>query len=332
MTKKATLLINLGSPKSTSKRDVRTYLAEFLMDKYVIDIPWILRALLIYGPILTFRPKKTSEAYKKIWTSEGSPLIKISKDLQTKLQKETDTPIYLAMRYGDPSIHSVMKKIQKEHPELNELTIIPLYPHHAMSSTVTVQEACKKALKSLKIKATISFKPAFYNDPGYISSLVKHSKKYMENCDYLLFSYHGLPDRHLKKTDPTGQHCLTKNCCTTPSKAWNTCYKHQCVQTTTLFMQLLNSNIKHSVAYQSRLGNDPWILPNTEDEFKRLAKQGVKNIHVICPSFVSDCLETLEEIEMAGQELFLKNGGESLTYIPCLNTDSDWVETLKSWT
>ncbi len=332
MTKKVTLLINLGSPNSTSIKDVRAYLAEFLMDKYVIDIPWLFRALLIYGPILMFRPKKTAAAYSKIWTDQGSPLIKISKDTQKKLQKKTKTPIYLAMRYAQPSIPSIIEKIKKENPNIDTINIIPLYPHYAMSSTLTVQKACEKALRNDKTNIKIQFKSSFYNDPSYINSLVKSAKDKLGDCEYLLFSYHGLPERHIKKADKSNTHCLKKpDCCTRPSDAWNTCYKHQCVQTTTLFMQILGKDIPHSIAFQSRLGNDPWLQPNAEEELIRLAKTGVKNIHVICPSFVSDCLETLEEIQIAGKESFLEHGGEKFTYIPCLNTQDSWIDTLKSW-
>jgi protoporphyrin/coproporphyrin ferrochelatase len=332
MTHKVTLLINLGSPKSTSIKDVRAYLAEFLMDKYVIDIPWLFRALLIYGPILTFRPKKTAHAYKKIWTKEGSPLISISRATQAKLQKTTERPIYLAMRYGQPSIPSIIEKIIKEHPELETIQVISLYPHYASSSTLTAQRACEKALKKHKSTINLAFKTPFYNDPSYINNLVKGAKEQLETCDYLLFSYHGLPERHLRKADPTKKHCLESDtCCTKPSEAWSTCYRHQCTQTTALFMQILSKDIPHSIAYQSRLGSDPWLQPNTEDECRRLASTGVTNIHVICPSFVADCLETLEEIEMTGKDIFLENGGTSFTYIPCLNTQDDWIATLKSW-
>lgn len=328
--KKAILLVNLGSPDSTSIPDIKRYLAEFLMDKYVIDLPWPLRAAIVYGPILTFRPKKTAAAYNSVWTKFGSPLIQISKGLQTKVQQGLDNPVYLAMRYGNPSLPDIMATIKSENPELESLFVIPLYPQYAMSTTLTVEEAVKKAAKEISLSASITFKKAFYNDPNYISALVNSAKKQLKGAEHILFSYHGLPERHLRKTDP-GNHCTTNNCCNTPSEAWNTCYKHQALQSTELFMQVLGQNIPYSIAFQSRLGPDKWIAPSTEDEIIRLGESGVKNIHVICPSFVADCLETLEEINMEGKETFLEHSGESFTYIPCLNTTEDWVKTIVKW-
>jgi len=328
--KDAILLVNLGSPDSTSIPDIKRYLAEFLMDKYVIDLPWPLRAAIVYGPILTFRPKKTSAAYKSVWTKSGSPLIQISKGLQKKVLEKLDKPVYLAMRYGNPSIPDVINAIKKEKPDLKSLTVIPLYPQYAMSTTLTVEKAVKKAAKELNFKAKINFKSAFYNDPDYINALVQSAKKQLDGAEHILFSYHGLPERHLRKTDP-GSHCTSEACCDTASDAWKTCYKHQAKVTSDLFMQILGKEISYSIAFQSRLGPDKWISPSTEDEIIRLGETGKKNIHVICPSFVADCLETLEEINMEGRETFLEHGGESFTYIPCLNTTEAWVDTVVKW-
>ena len=325
------LLVNLGSPDSTSLPDIKAYLKEFLMDKHVIDKPWPLRAALVYGVILAIRPKKTAKAYKRIWTKTGSPLVQITKDLQKKVQEKLDHPIYLAMRYGNPSIINMLKKIQVEHPNLNSLFVVPLYPQYAMSTTQTVQNQIQKVAKQLGITAKITFQQPFYNDLSYIQALVNSAKKQLENAEHLVFSYHGLPERHLRKTDPTKQHCTTPHCCDKQSPAWKTCYKHQAQIASQLFMQILGKDIPYSIAFQSRIGVDKWISPSTEDEIKRLAESGVKNIHIMCPSFVADCLETLEEINMEGRETFHEHCGEEFTYIPCLNTSDTWVDTIVKW-
>lgn len=337
MAKHICVLANLGSPDSTSISDVRRYLAEFLMDKYVIDVPFLLRALIVYGTILPTRPKRTSHAYSTIWTEQGSPLVQTMKDLLTLVQNQTETPLYLCMRYGNPSIQSCIQTILSEHPDCESIQLIPFYPQYAMSSTLTLVEKFKtelsKQTKKTKQTLSLSVTKPFYKEPNYINCLVNTVKPHLSNIDYLLFSYHGLPERHLRKTDPTKKHCLSNpTCCSSDSKAWHTCYRHQSFVSTDEIVKALGYKKPYSIAYQSRLGNDPWLLPNTELELIRLAKEGVKNIHVICPSFTTDCLETLEEIAINGKETFLENGGENFTYIPCLNTNEDWVTLLSTWT
>ena len=332
MMKKAVLLINLGSPKSTSLSDVRAYLAEFLMDPYVIDIPFVLRWLTVYGLILPSRPAKTKEAYDSIWTEKGSPLVSLSHDLKHLLQEKTTTPLFLAMRYAEPSIEGQLDLIFQTHTDLEHLSILPLYPHYSMSATKTAIEKVKTICKKKAPHLNLTFKESFYNDPAYIQAMANSCKSYIKKDSFILFSYHGLPVRHLRKTDPTQSHCGTPNCCSTPSKAWETCYKHQCFETTRLIAETLNlPKSQVSISFQSRLGRDPWIEPCTEDVLTTLPKQGVKNLHVICPSFVTDCLETLEEINIRGKELFIDSGGESFTYIPCMNTNEDWVESILNW-
>ncbi len=187
-------------------------------------------------------------------------------------------------------------------------------------------------IKKTKHTIKLYFQPPFYKDPDYLNALINIIKPKLIDIDYLLFSYHGLPYRHLKKTDPTQNHCLSNNCCKTPSKAWETCYQHHTIETTEkIVKQLKIHKDNYGIAYQSRLGNDPWLLPNTEEFVKKLCENGVKKLGIVCPSFVTDCLETLEEINMGIRELFLENGGESFTYIDCLNTDPDWINTLKKW-
>lgn len=327
----AVLLINLGSPKSTSTADVRTYLRQFLMDKYVIDLPWLLRALIVYGIILPTRPTKTAAAYRKIW-ADGSPLVTTSIAQQQLLQDKVDIPVGVAMRYGSPSIESAIKGLINDNPLLSSIHVIPLYPHYAMSTTLTVQKEVNRVIQKTKHTIKLSFQPPFYNNVHYLNAVAAIIKPQILDLDYVLFSYHGLPYRHLKKTDPTRRHCVTKECCKYPSKAWDTCYQYQTIVTTRELAKSLSlSESQYMISYQSRLGRDPWILPNTEDVIQKLAADGIKKLGIVCPSFVTDCLETLEEINMGGRALFLENGGESFTYIPCLNTDASWISLLQRW-
>ena len=325
---KGVLLVNLGSPDSPAIPDVRRYLNEFLMDSRVIDVAWPIRRFIV-GTILINRPKETAHAYEKIWLKEGSPLVVTSKKVTKKLQQRIEVPIELAMRYQNPSIESAMRKLVEQG--VDDLLLIPLFPQYAMSSFETAVERVKEVAARIAPAMTITLQPPFYNDPGFIGSLVMSAEEYLKRgYDYILFSYHGLPERHIKKSDPTGCHCLRKeNCCEEPSSAHATCYRAQCYQTTEAFVQ--NAGVprgKYSVSFQSRLGKDPWLKPYTDLEFERLAKNGVKKLLVMCPAFVSDCLETIEEIGIRGRDTFLQAGGKEFTQIPCLNEHPLWIETL----
>lgn len=335
MTHKAVLLLNLGSPNSTSVKDVRTYLKEFLSDPRVLDIPSspLLRSCILNCCILPTRPKRSAHAYSQIWQPEGSPLIIESRKLQENLQKRFSLPIELAMRYGNPSIPDIINQIKSK--DIRSLFIVPLYPHYAMSSYETVVANVMEHLPKDIHRTTLQ---PFYNDPLYIDALVKSAQPYFKQpFDHLLFSYHGIPERHLKTSDPSKAHCLcVSNCCQTTSPSHATCYKHQCLETTRLFVQKASiPHDKYSISFQSRLGKDPWLQPYTDHRFEELPKQGVENILVICPSFVADCLETLEEISMSGKESFLQSGGKSFTQIPCLNNHPAWIQFLtqkiQSW-
>ena len=326
---KGVLLVNLGSPNTTSVPDVRRYLNEFLMDKRVIDVPWLTRRFIV-GTVLINRPKETAHAYEKIWTKEGSPLIVTSQNVHRKLQQRLKVPVELAMRYQDPSIRSALQKLAEEG--IDELLLIPLFPHYAMSSYETAVERVNELARSIAPKMRIEVQPPFFKDPDYIAALVMSANEYLKNdYDYLLFSFHGVPERQIKKSDSTGCHCLAKeNCCESASPAHATCYRAQCFQTTAAFVQHAGVPAeKYSVSFQSRLGKDPWLKPYTDFEFERLAKLGVKKLLVICPAFVSDCLETLEEIRIRGRDTFLKAGGKELVQIPCLNEHPLWIETLE---
>jgi ferrochelatase len=330
---KGALLVNLGSPNSTSVKDVRNYLDEFLMDKRVIDTSYLLRVFLVKGIILNTRPKKSAKAYKKIWWDEGSPLIVLSERLLKKVQDKSDIPIELAMRYGNPSIQSGIEKLVQKG--VTEILLIPLYPQFAMATTETIVVLANKIVKKNYPNVKLTDLPAFYNKKDYIKVLSKsiQQKLEKEKPDHLLFSYHGVPERHIKKSDITKSHCkIDGSCCNTPSPAHEFCYRHQCYETTKqVAAELKLDEGFYSTSFQSRLGRDPWLQPYTDQTIEEYAKNGVKNLAVVTPAFVSDCLETLEEIGMEAKEEFIENGGEKFTSIPCLNDSEDWANTLSDW-
>lgn len=331
--KKGVLLVNLGSPDSTETKDVKKYLDEFLMDERVIDLPYLLRALLVKGIILNTRPKKSAKAYKKIWWPEGSPLIVLSKRLQTNLQKKVSLPVELAMRYGNPSIEHGLTQLNNQG--VDEVLLLPLYPQFAMATTETIVVLAEKIKKEKFPTMKLEILPAFYNKKDYIKNLADSIRDNLQNfkSDYILFSYHGVPERHIRKSDVTKSHCQINNtCCVTPSKAHDFCYRHQCLETTRQVAEVLElEEGKFGTSFQSRLGRDPWLQPYTDATIDGLAQKGIKNLAVVTPAFVSDCLETLEEIGMEAAESFKENGGEHFLSIPCLNDREDWVQTLTSW-
>jgi protoporphyrin/coproporphyrin ferrochelatase len=330
-TKTAVLLANLGSPNSCEVRDVRNYLREFLMDERVIDIPNLLRTILVKGIIVPFRAPKSAAKYKTIWTENGSPLIHISKQVQAKLQNEMKLPVELCMRYANPTPQAALAKLTQENSDLEELILVPLYPHYAMSSYETAVEQVKKIVRDGNYSFQLKVVPPFYNDPNYIQSLANSIKPYLEKpFDQILFSYHGIPERHVKKTDCTKAHCIvTKDCCNVSSDAHRTCYSHQVKKTTQLTAEVLGlPKGKFSTSFQSRLGADAWLKPYTAAQLALLPTQGIKKLLIVCPAFVSDCLETLEEIHVEGREIFMENGGEEFEVIPCLNERDEWIATL----
>ena len=330
---KGLLLINLGSPDSTSISDVKKYLDEFLMDKRVIGKSYIFRWILVKLIILNFRPKKSARAYKKIWWKEGSPLIVLSRRLFKKVSDLMQIPVALAMRYGSISIYNGLKELNDKG--VDEFIILPLYPHYAMSSYETVVEKVKEEVKINFPENKIKVIEPFYDDPKYIELLSLKIKDTIKDIEYdhILFSYHGIPVSHLKISDPTNTHCYkAKNCCSVDSKAHKTCYKHQVTITTELVAKYLGlEREKYSISFQSRLANEPWRKPYTDSELERLAKEGKKNMVVVTPAFVTDCLETLEEIVMEAKEEFLEAGGENYYYVPCLNDDDNWAKLISKW-
>lgn len=329
---RAILLMNLGSPDSTAVKDVKKYLSEFLMDERVIDMAAWKRTLLVKGIIVPFRAPKSAKAYASIWTEQGSPLIQLTRDLQKAVQEQFTEVVEINMRYGNPSTEAVLDKLHRgQSPD--EIILFPLYPHYAMSSYETAERQVKDihAAKGYSSRL-VTIKP-YYNQPDYIEALAASMQPYLnEAFDKILFSYHGVPERHIRKGDITGCHCLKDNCCYDPSPAHEFCYRHQCVVTTELVVNQLGlPREKAELTFQSRLGRDPWLQPYTAQRLKELPGEGVKRLLVACPAFVSDCLETLEEIAEEGKHIFLEAGGERFTMIPCLNTHPQWVAAITKW-
>jgi ferrochelatase len=328
------ILVNLGSPDSYHVKDVRGYLRQFLMDERVIDAPYLIRKMIVEGFVLPFRPKKSAEAYRSVWMKEGAPLKVLTENFRQALKPLVDLPLSVAMRYGSPMPDQALQELENQNPNLEEIMIAPMYPHYAMSSYETAFLYVLGKIKALRPQLKFKILQPFYDEQVYVMSLSEQIASYLEKpYDHILFSYHGLPVRHLKKSDPTKKHCYqVDQCCDIQSPAWDYCYKHQVIQTTKLVASRLKiPSHKFSYSFQSRLGNDEWIKPFTDEQFQKFPARGIKNLLVVCPAFVSDCLETLEEIAIRGKESFIEAGGESFTAIPCLNANLKWVETFGSY-
>ena len=330
---KGVLLVNLGSPESPDPKDVKVYLDEFLMDERVIDLPSFLRTLLVRGIILNTRPKKSAKAYKKIWWKEGSPLIVLSKRLLQKMEAKVQLSLALGMRYGKPSIQSGLQELADKG--VTEVLLVPLYPQFAMATTETILVLAESLRQKHFPQMEFTTLPPFYKHPDYIrvlSQSIEESLKGKE-WEHLLFSYHGVPERHIRKSDSTKSHCkIDGQCCQTASPAHQFCYRHQCFETTRLVAEYLElKSDSYSTSFQSRLGLDPWLQPYTDKTVAKMAQSGVKNMAIVTPAFVSDCLETLEEIGMEAVEDFEEKGGDHLHVIPCINDREDWVNVMSRW-
>jgi len=332
--KRGIILMNLGSPDSTEVKDVRRYLMEFLMDSRVIDYPYLIRKMLVGGIIVPFRAPKSAEAYKSVWTKEGSPLIVITRQMQQALQQHVDEPVEIAMRYGNPSVEAAFNNLIKRMPDLQEVIAVPMYPHYAMSSYETAVKHADSIHQKKNYSFQLRFIRPFYNNEDYLHALSMSIRPYLDReYDHILFSYHGIPRRHILKGDVTGSHCLkAENCCEVGSAAHAQCYRHQCLATTKLVAAGLKiPENKYSHSFQSRLGREEWLKPYTDFRLTELPAQGVKKLLIVCPAFVSDCLETLQEIALEGRHSFMEAGGESFTMIPCLNSNDLWVQVIKKW-
>ncbi|QCI14645.1 ferrochelatase [Pseudomonas putida] len=330
MTDHALLLVNLGSPASTSVADVRRYLNQFLMDPYVIDLPWPVRRLLV-SLILIKRPEQSAHAYASIWWDEGSPLVVLTRRLQAAMVEHwPHGPVEIAMRYGQPALPEVLARLAAQG--VRKVTLAPLYPQFADSTVTTVVELARQTLDERQLSLELRVLQPFYEHPDYIEALAASAEPYLQqDYDHLLLSFHGLPERHLKKLDPTGNHDFqAADCCQDASAEMRAvCYRGQCLATARAFATRMGiADGKWSVSFQSRLGRAKWIEPYTETRLDELAKAGVKKLLVMCPAFVADCIETLEEIGMRGSEQFVEAGGEELVLVPCLNDHPQWVKVL----
>lgn len=331
MGKKGILLVNLGTPDSPEVSDVRTYLDEFLMDERVIDINAFQRTLLVKGIIVPFRSPKTSKLYKEIWDENGSPLLYYSKIQAAMLQEKLgdEYQVELAMRYQNPSIASGLDRLKAGLVE--SIQVIPLFPQYASASTGSVIQKVMELVSKWQTVPPISFINSFHDNELMIDTFAENAQKYQpESYDQILFSFHGLPERQLKKCDHTGQHCLKKDdCCSTLTDVNKFCYSAQCHDTARLIAKRLNIPAeKYSVCFQSRLGKEPWVQPYTSDVLKELAKKGKKRLLVFCPAFVADCLETLYEVSVEYHEEFRALGGEEVQLVASLNDDPKFIEAL----
>ncbi|MDR2462459.1 MAG: ferrochelatase [Verrucomicrobiales bacterium] len=316
MNHRAVLLVNLGSPDSPSAADVRRYLREFLMDEHVIDSGLLTRWFVVNCLILPRRPAVSARNYQKIWTSQGSPLTVAAKNLQRALQQQTARPVALGMRYGKPSIAGALAELRAAHPQLEEILLIPLYPHYTVSTWETAVAKTRAELSKLRWNVRLAPLPPFYRQPAYLNALTVSIREHLTVSDYLLFSYHGVPQRHLRHRFPND----------------DADYREQCHFTTEQTARRLALPAGgYSTSFQSRFGGEPWCEPYTDKELIRLADSGVKNIAVVCPSFVADCLETLEEIGLTGRRHFLARGGQTFQLIPCLNEHPLWMNALRDW-
>ncbi len=325
------LLINLGSPKELSKKSVRQYLRVFLSDDNVVDLPKFFQQFILRLFILPFRPKNTLEAYEKIWTKEGSPLIISTESIANKLTEKTGWNVEYAMRYEEPSIEKALHKFKEN--EINKIYVISLYPHNAMATTVTTELETRNVAMNISNDFELIFTKPFFDNEEYINAMVNSIRPYVENKSYdkIIFSYHGIPKRQAKKTDETGEHCFsTSNCCEIENDGSKDCYRsHTRIASDLTAKKLGLEDDQWEIAYQSRIGPG-WLTPFTDKRLAKLPEEGIDNIAILCPSFISDCLETLEEIDIRGRETFLKAGGKNMTYIPCLNDSEDTINLLEN--
>ena len=333
MGKKGVLLVNLGTPDSPKTADVRKYLNEFLMDGRVIDVNPVLRALLVKGAIVPFRSPKSAKLYQEIWSPEnGSPLLYYSIKQAELLQESLgeDYQVELAMRYQSPSIESALKKLKAANPD--SLKVIALFPQYASASSGSVYQKVMEQVSKWLTIPDLSFVNSFHNNKLMIENFVETGRKYQpETYDHILFSFHGLPQRQLIKSDPTQKHCLkTADCCAALTDANKFCYSAQCHDTARLIAEKLNlSKEQYTICFQSRLGNDPWVKPYTVEVVAELAKQGKKRMLFFCPAFVADCLETVYEVSVEYQEGFKALGGEKIQLVESLNDSPKFIDALK---
>lgn len=329
MKKKGVLLLNLGTPDSPKVPDVRKYLREFLMDEKVIDIPFIPRWLLVNLIIAPFRGPKSAKEYEKVWTPKGSPLLFHTVDLTEKVAKLLGDQYFVrfAMRYQTPSTASVLEEFRKEGIE--EIKVIPLYPQYAEATTGSTIDEVNRIVSKWDKKPKLDYVKQFYDNPKLIDVIASKAKVWMEKTEYdhYLFSFHGLPERQIKKSSVNNYCQLSEKCCSKICTANKYCYRSNCYATTRAIAQKLElSEDQYSICFQSRLGKEEWIKPYAEDTLKRLAKEGKKKVLAFSPAFVADCLETTVEVGQEYKEEFLEEGGEQWDLVESLNSDDLWAE------
>lgn len=328
--KTGVLLVNLGTPDSFHPKDVQRYLVEFLTDGRVIDVPWLWRQILVRGFIIPRRYKQSAACYAKIWTSEGSPLSVYSRNVKDKLQTSLGTEFYveLAMRYRKPSIEETLTNLLRK--SLQELIIFPLFPQYASATSGSVHQKVMELLKNFQVIPHVTFVNSFFDHPAFVEAFCARGASYAhEEYDHILFSYHGLPKRHVMKADRHAWCLQEKECCEKLGRKNETCYAAQCFATTQAIASKLNiPRERYSLCFQSRLGKDPWLQPYASETIKDLAKKGKKKILVFCPSFVCDCLETIYEFGVEYAAEFKHAGGELLELVRGLNDSEEWIKAL----
>lgn len=332
------LLINLGTPDAPTPEAVGRYLREFLMDGFVIDVPKPLRWFLVHVMIVPRRKTQSAKAYQKVQLPEGSPLLVYTREFAQKVAAQlaaTDDRyvVEYAMRYGHPSIKSALEKLRAH--DVSRIIVMPLYPQYAESSFETAVVETKKRAEEAGLVDRLVLFPPFYDRPEFINAYSNHVAEAVkgEAIDHFVFSFHSLPVRHLKRLDRSGQHCaIRSDCCLEIGAVNKNCYRAQCMFTARAMAADLGlSEGAYAVSFQSRLGRAEWIGPQTEDMLRTLAARGVKRVAVTCPSFVADCLETVEEIGIRARDAFIRAGGEELRLIPSLNSDPAWIDAVVRW-
>jgi protoporphyrin/coproporphyrin ferrochelatase len=326
------LLMNLGTPDAPEPGPVRRYLREFLSDPRVLDISPALRAFLLNVVILPRRPKQSAEAYEKIWTERGSPLLYHGLDLAAKVQSlvRDRYHVELCMRYQNPSVKSALEGFRRRG--LDDFVLFPMFPQYSSAAWGSAVVKVFEEMGALWDVPSVQVVPPYYDHPAFIEAFAAVTRPVLDDVrpDYVLHSYHGVPERHCTKSDPSGEHCLKReDCCGALVEVNRFCYRAQCFATARALAAALGHTEKdYEVAFQSRLGKDPWIRPYTDEVVPRLAREGIKRLAVLCPAFVTDCLETIEEIGMRADEDFRAAGGEKLTLVPSLNASEAWAQAI----
>lgn len=328
--KTGVLLVNLGTPDSPKTGDVRRYLRQFLLDRRVIDYPWVARNLLVRGIIAPFRSPKSAKLYKELWTNEGSPLKHYGEVLTAGVQEYLggDYIVELAMRYQNPSMESALQKLLEA--EVSDIIVFPLFPQYASATTGSVHDEVMRLLRKEENIPNVRMINSYYDEPAMIEIFADNARQFdLDDYDHILFSYHGLPSRQLRKAD-RNNHCKkAENCCATISKVNQFCYSAQCHATTRALVDALNlRSDQYTTCFQSRLGPEEWAKPYTSDIIEEQAKKGAKRLLVFSPAFVADCLETIVEIKTEYQEEFEEMGGEVVDLVPSLNDNPRWIEAV----